>query len=278
MNTKLSVSLLLAGIILLITLGPAVANAKTAFFKYSQDPGETISLWLSNHQLKIELSGGDRSQVLLFDADTTPANLYLTHGQEGVKITEPALRRVVAHLNIRYEQMQKNMQETLGNLPEDKKQQLKESMPSFEEINIDSAPQVQFKAEQDTTWRGRSAIKGHFLVDNNPRAEAILFKSPPLELTDGQKNTLRAFQNLLASWIEIVSRQPKFTGGENPFRDTQNLVGKFYPRLAQLREDDKLLVLDQWQQINEPDETFQTPKNKSIRSIDLDLFKSSPER
>ncbi len=272
MKNKLLVCMCLLALVNFAFL-PVNVLAKTAFFEYTQKPGDTIALWLGSQNLKIQISRGNRGQTMLFQADTSPAALYLLQKNKAIKITEPALRRVAAHLNVRYEQMRKNMKKTLKNLSQAKKKQLRKTMPSFKSINLDTPPQIKFKQKKKTTWHNRAAISGEFWVNSQRRAKAILLSKSPVKLTGAQRKTLRKFQSHLFGWIEIVRHQPAFTGGKNPFKETQNLIGNYYPRLAKFVEPQKTVLLNHWDELERVN-LLQGLSDLQIHPIDRVIFKN----
>ncbi len=270
---KLIVLLLFPLFYLILPLSPVIGSQPTiARLEYDQDETETIQLWLRNGQARTDLLlNGQLQHSIVFDSTQEPLTLYLLEGNQAIKLTRPALERVTAHLNIRYEQMRQQLDETYGHLSEEIRQELIQDLPKIDPINLDTPPLIEFSPEEKIDWQQRPAEKGSFLVEGVRRDTAILLKEPVIELSDGQRETLENFQGILFNWIEIVRRQPEFTGGENPYEETQNLIINYFPRLVRLTNGVEIRLTD-WQLKPDSPEPFELPDDLQIQEIDRGLF------
>ncbi|MGM0381682.1 MAG: hypothetical protein ACQEP7_06810 [bacterium] len=274
MRAKIAKIILLFVIVTVITIiQPSSINAAARYSAVHSQTGK-ITNWFGESGLVIKIGSGDEENIVRYRADTTPGIIYLEFPAQktAIKFTEPEIRRVAAHLNLRYEQLKKNLDGMTQNMSEKEKQKVMENLPLMKKIEIDTPPEVTFNPAGDTTWEDYSATRGHFQVDGDTRGEAIILDSSPLEISDEQRQVINNFQKLLDKWIEIVRRQQDFVDGENPYRQTRNLLGKYLLKVAEFREDNNKYELKEWENVEVEPDFFHLPSGYTIQSLEASLL------
>ncbi len=258
---------------LFFPLAPTLAaETPVSRFRYSQNENESLVLQVGRYSARTDLLVDDSLEhSIIFDGETNPAAIYMFDGQEAIRLTAPALNRVAAHLNIRYEEMRRQLDEAFGEMSDELKQELVSDLPNVDPINLDSQPEVTFHSIEKIAWQNRTAKAGELLVDGEKRGSAVLLEKAPVTLEEQQQKTLVNFQQLLNSWIEIVRRQPEFTGGENPYEETQNLILDYFPRLAHFSESVEIKLVD-WEQQSTGQRPFELPEGVPVQPVDRGLF------
>jgi hypothetical protein len=252
--------------------GAQASEEKLGFFQYKTDDGETVNLFVGEENLKFEIGTGPDKILFLYHADTSPSTLYMVQPAVNMafKLTHQELRRVAAQLNSRYKNMEENMKRMMRDIPPGEREGFRRTMPDFSRITIDTPPQVNFIKKEKIKWKQLPAQRGYFEVNNEKRGTAILLDSPPLEVSNRQKETVSGFQKILNGWVQILRRQA--AAGNNPYNETRNLLGGYHLRLAELEEDGNKIELTGWQLKEKKTGIFKLPTDINVQAVETALL------